>query len=658
MKSDLVGRIKNTSLSPKDALMPIFEAIVNSIHSIEQRFEDLSEGKIDVKVIRNGQRMSFEITDNGIGFTDENFSSFSLLDSQHKAAKGCRGVGRLLWLKVFEKAKINSIYIGDGEKLFTRHFSFSAIHGIHKEENREIQEDEIHTSIFLDTASNRYLKHLDLSPSEIAKSIYEHCIFYMIRKEGVPEITLHDSDETLLLNALSQHALEPKLHEFTPSLKGNAFNISIAEVSAGVQKNTMLLCAASRVVQEISLDGKVNGLYGPLHHEGESFCIQVFVTSEFLDDYVRADRTAFDIEEEVDGLFEKHQVSMADIRNETIKLVSQQYKKSLKREQQLSRERVDSFVSSKAPKYKSILKHFDYSTVNKGTSEAKIEQMLHKAKSLLEVSILVEGSELLRSLESNAPQDINTKLRGFLDKVSDIKRSDLAAYVCNRKITLELLEKAIQRKPDGKYETEKTIHELIMPMGKTSEDVSLDECNLWLIDERLAFHHYLASDKPISSMPITDSEDKKRPDIVAFHTYDDPILVSPSKVLPLSSITIIELKRPMRNDAKPGEDHDPVEQSLNYLEKIREGGAKTKDGRTIPTSSDIPGFCYVICDLTPSVERRCKNLSLTPTHDHMGYFGYNPNHKAYIEVISYDRLVNGAKERNKAFFDKLGLPSM
>ena len=38
-------------------------------------------------------------------------------------------------------------------------------------------------------------------------------------------------------------------------------------------------------------------------------------------------------------------------------------------------------------------------------------------------------------------------------------------------------------------------------------------------------------------------------------------------------------------------------------------------------------------------------------------FGHNPNYKAYIEVISFDRLVNAAKERNKAFFDKLGLPT-
>jgi hypothetical protein len=41
----------------------------------------------------------------------------------------------------------------------------------------------------------------------------------------------------------------------------------------------------------------------------------------------------------------------------------------------------------------------------------------------------------------------------------------------------------------------------------------------------------------------------------------------------------------------------------------------------------------------------------------MGFFTYKASYKAYVEVISYDRLVNAAKERNKAFFDKLGLPT-
>ncbi len=42
--------------------------------------------------------------------------------------------------------------------------------------------------------------------------------------------------------------------------------------------------------------------------------------------------------------------------------------------------------------------------------------------------------------------------------------------------------------------------------------------------------------------------------------------------------------------------------------------------------------------------------------DGLGYFGFNNSAKAYIEVMSFDGLVNSATERNRAFFDKLGLP--
>ena len=164
-------------------------------------------------------------------------------------------------------------------------------------------------------------------------------------------------------------------------------------------------------------------------------------------------------------------------------------------------------------------------------------------------------------------------------------------------------------------------------------EIRLDSCNLWLIDERLAFHDFLASDKPLSTMPIIDSEETKEPDICALNVFDEPILVADGKNLPLASIVVVEIKRPMRDDAA------------------------TASGRQIPRSEEIPGFCYAMCDITPTIERRCKLLGLTVTADHLGYFGYNPNFKAYIEVISFDRLINASRERNRAFFDKLGLPT-
>lgn len=112
-----------------------------------------------------------------------------------------------------------------------------------------------------------------------------------------------------------------------------------------------------------------------------------------------------------------------------------------------------------------------------------------------------------------------------------------------------------------------------------------------------------------------------------------------------------ELDNETRRAAWPGPEN------RGYLQRIRQGKVLTANGRPIPASQDIPGFCYVPYDLTESVRQRCEAHDATLTHDKFGYFFYHKSLRAFVEVISFDRLVNAAKERNKAFFDKLGLPT-
>lgn len=42
--------------------------------------------------------------------------------------------------------------------------------------------------------------------------------------------------------------------------------------------------------------------------------------------------------------------------------------------------------------------------------------------------------------------------------------------------------------------------------------------------------------------------------------------------------------------------------------------------------------------------------------DQLGYFGYNESLRAWVEVVAYEKMVSDAKKRNRAFFEKLGLP--
>ena len=61
----------------------------------------------------------------------------------------------------------------------------------------------------------------------------------------------------------------------------------------------------------------------------------------------------------------------------------------------------------------------------------------------------------------------------------------------------------------------------------------------------------------------------------------------------------------------------------------------------------------VIGDLTPSMRDSAVGRGLRLTQDNEGYYGYNEGIGAYVEVISYNKLLKNARQRNQVFFDKL-----
>jgi hypothetical protein len=680
MNTNLHGRVRHTKLPKTSGLLPLFEAIVNSIHSSEEADLSSDSGEIFVEILRNKQCqlpfdenksgpgrevvediIGFNIIDNGIGFNDVNMESFTTLDSEHKAEKGCRGVGRLLWLKAFHKVCISSNYRGDDGVLRHRSFDFSASLGVDNERNDTAQNGAVRkTCVHLDGFVDTYRDASRKTAEAIAKSLFEHCLWYFVRPGGAPRIIIKDETESILLDDIFETSMHSSAKLETISIKNVAFELTHIKLqSNSTQSHTIVFCAANRVVKEDNIKGKIPGLYGRLEDEKGEFVYSCYVSSAYLDDNVRSERTGFDIEDNVDGLFKDFQISFNDIRSSVIEKASDYLSDYLQENKRKGRERVDSFVSKTAPRYRPILSRIpeELLIVDPNISDKDLDLALHKHLAEIESKLLSDGHNIMSPMDSETWPDYQKRLQDYLVTAEDIKKSDLANYVSHRKVILDLLEKAIQSDKNGKYAREDLIHGLIMPMREDSNQVPADSCNLWLLDERLAFHDYLASDKTLAAMPITGNTETKEPDICVLNVFDNPILVSEGNQLPLASIVVIEIKRPMRNDAKEGEEKDPIEQALGYFDRIRNGGVTTAGGRPIPHSSDIPGYCYVVCDLTPSMVKRCKLHSLTSTSDNMGYFGYNPNYKAYIEVMSFDRLVNAAKERNRAFFDKLGLPA-
>ncbi len=672
LHTNLQGRLRNTNLPKSHGLQPIFETVVNSIHSLEERGNLSTTGKITLRIKRDSALniddghvcdvVGFSVEDNGVGFNDKNLQSFETLDSDHKIDKGCRGVGRLLWLKAFDKVEISSSFIDPKDNsMHRRKVSFDANNGIESvKQESKITENNIKTVVTLIGFDTKYRTATPKNTDSIARALLEHCLWYFVRSEDVPDIYVSDGEENIDLNELYDGYIHESAYSEKIQIKDNNFDLTHIKFRASSsKKHSLSLCAAGRLVKEEGISGKIAGLHGKITDNAGEFIYSCYVASSYLDECVRAERTSFDMLSEGSGdFFAAIDISLEDIKEGVLDRSKEYLKDYLKENLAAGRDRVDNFIAEKAPRYRPIISQIkeEELAVDPNISDKDLELHLHKQLAEVERKMLEQGHDIVSNFDGDI-DNYQEKLNKYLKAAGDIKKSDLASYVSHRRVIIHLLEKSIRRTEAGGYVKEDFIHKLIMPMRMDSNEILSDSHNLWLLDERLAFHNYLASDKTLSSMPVTGDSSTKRPDLCALNVCDNPILVSETQNLPLASITVIEIKRLMRNDAGTGEDGDPIEQVLGYLNRIRDGSVTTAAGRRIPNSKNIPGYCYVVCDITETIKKRCQLSDLTITSDHLGYFGFHKQFQAYIEVISYDKLLNNAKERNRAFFDKLGLPA-
>lgn len=223
----------------------------------------------------------------------------------------------------------------------------------------------------------------------------------------------------------------------------------------------------------------------------------------------------------------------------------------------------------------------------------------------------------------------------------------MADYVAHRKIILELLKKGIKKKDDDKFNKESYLHNLIYPMRRTSGEIEYQTHNLWLIDERLAYSEYISSDIPFNNNPKED-----RTDILILN---NPVAVSDEENTgrEYGTIVIFELKRPMRDDYSRAE--NPIVQLVDYVNKLSTNKVADKYGRIIKVGDNTQFYLYAICDLTPNLVKVAEDEDFKETPDKRGYYKYHDKKHAYIEILSYDKIIEDSEKRNRILFDKLGI---
>ena len=660
---DLPGRVKNFELPRTKPLMPLFETIVNSIYAIEERqqIENDVDGYINIQIVREAQMRvqtegidssinditGFVVTDNGIGFDENNMKSFLQSDSTYRAEKGGKGVGRFTWLKAFKSAKIESSF-KEEEDWVQRKFSFSL-------EEKEINDSLVDiepqqdnkTVVSLEECLLPYKKNLPKKGEVIATKIMQHCFIYLMSSK-CPKIKVLDDDQIYYINVMFDERIKKEAEKVEFKIGTEIFSLlhtQIEDASFGASK--IFLYANDRMVQEINLEKEIVDLDKNLYSEKGYFYAGI-LSGKFLDENVGTNRTSFDI---VDSTNDTSEIGMNQIILKASESVQEYLVDYLSEVKEKKEERVRKYIKTDAPQYGHLLKYMpeDVGAIKRYLPESKLDDGLYKIKRGFDTQLKRDNEEIIKTLDVGAANldSYKEKFQQQFVKISEANKASLAEYVAHRKIILELLKKGIQSDDFGKYSKEAYIHNLIYPMRRTSDEIEYQAHNLWLIDERLAYCDYISSDIPFDNNPKED-----RTDVMIL---DKPVAVSdePNTGREYETIVILELKKPMRNDYTQAE--NPIIQMLGYVDKISSNEMKDKNGRIIKTGENTQFYLYAVCDITSKLKKIAEDYDFIETPDKRGMYKYHEKKRSYIEILSFDKIIDDAGKRNRILFEKLGI---
>ena len=634
MSISVSGRVKNFKLPKNRPLVPLYEAIVNGIHAIEER------SKIDKNIIPSV--LSFIIHDNGIGFNENNMKSFLESDSTYKESIGGKGVGRFSWLKAFSSVHIVSFFKDSSSLINKREFDFNLnTNEIDDSLTLEGNIEDIGTIICLNNYFREYQNEVEKKTDTIITRIIEHCLIYLL-SDSCPEIILKDFNKEYSINSYFKEIFKQDTNETKFKIYDKEFTLLNVQIREKAFKgNRLYLCANNRLVNSKDMSKLIPNLDDDIF-EQKGFWYLGVLTSEYLDQNVDMNRLSFDIPEKEPNLIQN--VTLEDIISTSKNIISNYFTDYFKEVESRKIERLNEYTSSKAPQYKYLIESMkdEISLLKPNLSDEKLDDALYGLKKKFEKETKKKQEDLINEVANQviSTEEYKEKFEKQIQRVSDANYAALAEYVVHRKAILDLKE-------DGKYNKEKYLHDLIFPTRHSIDNLPYESHNLWLIDEKLAFSSYLTSD-----VPFNNDNKEDRPDIFIL---DRPVAVSEDKNggRYFNSITIFELKRPMRDDYKDGD--NPYNQLMNYAYKITEGNAKDKYGRLIKINGNTQLYLYAVCDITPSLEKIMKTNGLNPTPDQKGYFKYNPLMNAYIEILSYDKSLDDSIKRKRILFDKLGI---
>ncbi|PWG81186.1 ATP-binding protein [Pararcticibacter amylolyticus] len=622
-----IRRIVNEDISNRVTQYDVlFEAITNAIHANAQNiicalnsYDNLFQS--DTVICKKVDTIT--ITDDGDGFNQENYSSFCKYRTEFKKELGGKGVGRFVFLKVYEYAIYKS-QLKEGQEEVS--FKFDLDFDTEDTKRASSNIDTNSTVVMLTHLTSQYKnqsKNLDRRIELNLDTIRERVLLNLIPtlffyKKKKLRINIQIVDDTTSKSVSITDADIPNFREQKFQVKnreGQLYDFLLNYIIFNANGNLhSFYCANNRTVCEFT--EKDLNITLPWGYSG-FFLLE----SDYLNTHVNNERNDFDIWPVRTDLFSS--ISW-DMVNTALKgRIAEIIKKDIPSAQQINKEKLHD-IQNERPYLMNYIEDDDINMA--GFLDKK--HIVEKAKKRFDTA--------KEKVLSNGGKSEYTNQE--LQEAIQLAQNELVSYINDRVLVLQRLKTLV----DKKEKVEAIIHNLFMEKQTDDNYYSIGKNNLWLLDDRFTTYSYAASDKKITEVLNSLGEDdienidnpNDRPDLSLFFSQD------PNKSANLKSV-LVELKPFDFSSKSDRKKFQGVQQLIDYVKAF-----KTRE-----KIEEIYGF--LITDIDSKLAERLIGDGYTPLYSQESpiYHRFYDKIGISIYVVSAKTLIIDAEARNKVFLD-------
>lgn len=634
-------------------LFPMYEAISNAFHSIEERWENNLEKKGRLDVYFDAHKREVTVADNGSGFNEGNLNAFLTPLTGNKYERGGKGFGRFMAFKIFSRVFYSSGQIqADGmtTKSCYRYDPFSTEDNlvvVNETEGAGEHRHDTGLTVLMQLPKADFEDYFDFegkdrkhnwAAEDVVLAVLDHFLIEFIQKKVPKHFCLTIQGAIFNLYDYFYESLSVGGSRTEDLLVGNQtvpFIFDYFKVGAEhAKKHRLYFYANNRAASELEniSSGLNNKPFAEARGEDEvKYYYLVAVSSNFFRSSQSRDRIT-NLRGKIDHNGRKKSIKDHLIAHAKGHILELEETYTLVRREQMKDE-VDHLIAIDPLLRRGLS--------NKSSAEFVKKRGITETREQLAQDLFVERfRQKYDFTKLSGDASIDQLVNIVKNQIPQDAKEALAVYVAYRNHVIQIFRQLLNKSEDG-LATEDKVHQLIYPRYRDNEQVDYSSHNLWLIDDDLAYARYISSDRT----PEGNARKKGQ--------YAHDLLINNE-----NELMIVEMKRPQKtnyDETKEADTRNPIDQLKSQISDVRERGKVITSGnREVPIDPNSMVRGYILADWNDKLQKYLENedFIITKFGGQMAYRYYNKLN-LIIEVLAFDRLIDRASNRNEAFVQML-----